>query len=81
MAQRWPPPGPIAMPLTSGLLGSSSMRWSTTTRPFVGTLNEVTLRNILHKPLAFPSLGRAPTAHELQTHDLITGLLYKDSAQ
>lgn len=45
--------------------------------PFSGETNEATLRNIVKKPLAFPTNSPATTC-ELHARDLINGLLVKD---
>ncbi|KAK9267931.1 hypothetical protein L1049_010368 [Liquidambar formosana] len=45
--------------------------------PFSGQTNEATLRNIVKKPLTFPTDSPA-SASELHARDLITGLLAKD---
>ena len=45
--------------------------------PFAGPSNEATLRNIIKKPLAFPT-ATASSALEHHARDLISGLLNKD---
>lgn len=45
--------------------------------PFAATSNETTLRNIIKKPLAFPT-PTPSSALELHARDLISGLLDKD---
>lgn len=45
--------------------------------PFAGSTNEATLRNILKKPLAFPTHAPSSTS-EAHARDLISGLLNKD---
>ncbi|XP_019417957.1 PREDICTED: protein kinase PINOID [Lupinus angustifolius] len=45
--------------------------------PFAGPSNEVTLRNIIKKPLTFPT-STPSTSLELHARDLISGLLNKD---
>ncbi|KAJ0980477.1 hypothetical protein J5N97_008732 [Dioscorea zingiberensis] len=45
--------------------------------PFVGSTNESTLRNIIHRPLVFPS---SSSPSDSSARDLITGLLAKDPA-
>ncbi|KAK9714340.1 hypothetical protein RND81_06G087100 [Saponaria officinalis] len=45
--------------------------------PFAGSSNQVTLRNILKKPLSFPT-HTPSTASEAHARDLISGLLKKD---
>ncbi|KAF8413526.1 hypothetical protein HHK36_001517 [Tetracentron sinense] len=47
--------------------------------PFSGQTNEATLRNIVKKPLVFPTETPASTL-EMQARDLISGLLVKDPA-
>ncbi|KAK4348127.1 hypothetical protein RND71_034466 [Anisodus tanguticus] len=45
--------------------------------PFAGASNEATLRNIVKKPLTFPTYAPATTS-EMHARDLISGLLNKD---
>ncbi|KAK7412558.1 hypothetical protein VNO78_04022 [Psophocarpus tetragonolobus] len=45
--------------------------------PFAGPSNEATLRNIIKKPLAFPTATPSSTL-EMHARDLISGLLNKD---
>ncbi|CAI8590882.1 unnamed protein product [Vicia faba] len=45
--------------------------------PFAGPSNEVTLRNIIKKPLSFPT-ATPSSALEMHARDLISGLLNKD---
>ncbi|XAR72519.1 Non-specific serine/threonine protein kinase [Bertholletia excelsa] len=49
------------------------------TTPFFGETNEATLRNIVKKPLTFPTASPASTC-EMHARDLISGLLVKDPA-
>ena len=46
--------------------------------PFAAPSNETTLRNIIKKPLEFPTSPTPPSATELHARDLISGLLNKD---
>lgn len=48
--------------------------------PFAGPSNEATLRNIVKKPLIFPTATPSSTL-ELHVRDLISGLLQKDPGQ
>ncbi|CAL0334679.1 unnamed protein product [Lupinus luteus] len=45
--------------------------------PFAGPSNEATLRNIINKPLTFPT-SVSSTSLELHARDLVSGLLKKD---
>lgn len=50
--------------------------------PFAGATNDVTLKNILRKPLSFPSdAGACAGGLELHARDLIRGLLEKEPAR
>lgn len=46
--------------------------------PFAAPSNETTLRNIIKKPLEFPTSPTPPSTSELHARDLISGLLNKD---
>lgn len=45
--------------------------------PFAGPSNEATLRNIIKKPLAFPT-ATPSSSLEMHARDLVSGLLHKD---